>query len=155
MTRMFNFRATIAGCATLQRARSALAALLLAAALGLAGPQAPAAAATSPATAPLVQQSDITYLGAFALPSWANGAIGTSSFEYGGHALTAYTDPATGASTLFMEGHAQQPGNVAQVQIPATLAQSSNWSALPVAKVLQPFAGITDGLLNMIDPTNV
>jgi hypothetical protein len=94
-------------------------------------------------TAPLIKASDIAYLGAFALPSWANGATyGTSYFEYGGHAVTPYHDPVTGKRTLFMEGHAQHPGNIAEVEIPASFVKSTNWSALPIANVLQPFVSV-------------
>lgn len=102
-------------------------------------------------TLPRLQQTDITYLGAFALPT---AAYGTSSFNYGGHGITPYRDPATGKTTLFMEGHAQKPGQVAQVEVPASLVKSSSWSALPVANVLQPFKDVTDGKLSTVDPTN-
>jgi hypothetical protein len=97
-------------------------------------------------TEPLIQQTNITYLGAFALPSWAglsNGAYGTSWFEYGGRGMSVYNDPVTGKSTLFMQGHDQYPGQVAQIQIPATFVNSPNWSSLPMATILQKFADIT------------
>ncbi len=140
------------GASLLQALRRAL--FLLSAAIALGGTAA-SMAATAPSALPLVQQSDITYLGAFALPSWANGNIGASSFEYGGHAVTPYTDPSTGKSTLFMEGHAQKPGNVAQVEIPSTFVKSTTWSALPMAKTLQPFADVADGKMNALDLTNL
>jgi hypothetical protein len=101
--------------------------------------------ALAASTAPLIQSSDMTYLGAFALPSWAgkaSGAYGTSWFEYGGHALTFYHDPQTGKRTLFMEGHAHNPGQVAQVEIPSAHVKSTNWGSLPMAPLLQPFASI-------------
>ena len=100
-------------------------------------------------TAPLIQQADIVYQGAFALP---NGTLGTSTFEYGGHGLTVYLDPSTGKETLFMEGHAQNPGNVAQVEVPSSFVKSSDQTALPKAKVLQNFSTI--GNLSSIDPNN-
>lgn len=100
---------------------------------------------------PRIQQSDITYLGAFALPT---ATYGTSSFNYGGHGITPYTDPSSGKTTLFMEGHAQKPGHVAQVEVPASLVKSSNRSSLPVAKVLQNFQDVTDGRLSSVDPSN-
>ncbi len=121
-----------------------LVATAAASASGLAG------AATAPASEPLVQQSDITYSGAFALPL---GMFGSSSFDYGGHALAPYHDP-SGKSTMYLEGHAQRPGNVAQVQIPSNFVISSSWSSLPVASVLQNFADITNGNLGAVDPTN-
>src|SRR5689334_9037879 len=98
-------------------------------------------------TAPLIQQTDIVYQGAFALP---NGNLGSSTFEYGGHGLTVYLDPSSGKETLFMEGHAQNPGNVAQVEVPSSFVKSSDQTALPKAKVLQNFSTI--GNLSSIDP---
>jgi hypothetical protein len=100
-------------------------------------------------SAPLLQQSDIVYQGAFALPK---GTLGSSTFEYGGHGLTVYIDPSTGKETLFMEGHMQDPGNVAQVEVPASFVKSGDWNSLPKAKVLQNFAGI--GNLGSVDPGN-
>lgn len=102
-------------------------------------------------TAPLIQQSDIFYLGAFAMPT---GMYGNSSFDYGGHGLAPYHDPATGKFTLFLEGHAQRSGNVAQIEVPANFVKSTNWGALPMAKVLQNFYDVTDGKLDSVDPTN-
>lgn len=111
--------------------------------------------AASPAAAqsnlPRVAQSDIVYLGAFALPT---ATFGTSSFNYGGHGITPYRDPQSGKRTLFMEGHAQKPGHVAQVEIPSNLVKSSNWSSLPVASVVQQFRDVTDGKLSQVDPSN-
>jgi|KBSMisStaDraftv2_1062788.scaffolds.fasta_scaffold00741_12 hypothetical protein len=95
--------------------------------------------ASAQTTLPLVQQSDIAYVGAFALPNWDNGAkYGTSFFEYGGHALTFFKD-SSGRRTLYMEGHAQYPGNIGQIEIPATLGTGSS---LPTAKVLQNFVSV-------------
>ncbi len=91
--------------------------------------------AVPPTARPLVQADDITYLGAFALPS---GTYGASRFGYGGGALSVLD------GTLFVGGHAWDPGTLAQVSIPATLG-SGEWSTLPVATVLQPFADVTDG----------
>jgi hypothetical protein len=113
--------------------------LLSIAALGIAT-LAPAVHAQS--ALPLMQSSDFTYLGGFALPSWANGAYGTSNFEYGGHGLMYFQDPATGKGTLYMEGHAQHPGAVAQVEVPSSFVKSEDWNALPIAKLLQPFADL-------------
>src|ERR1700730_5776345 len=95
-------------------------------------------------TAPLIQASDVTYLGGFALPTWANGATyGTSFFEYGGNGLYFYHDPGTGKRTLFMQGHVHYPGQVAQIQVPSNFVKSADVTALPMATVLQPFADIT------------
>lgn len=103
-------------------------------------------------TAPLIQQSNLNYLGAFSLPNttW----YGTSAFVYGGHGLMPYNDPSTGKRTLFIEGHAQYPGNVAQIEIPASFVKSTNWNSLPMATILQNFSDITDGKLSTVDPTN-
>jgi hypothetical protein len=107
------------------------------------------APALAQSTLPLLQQSDIVYAGAFALPQ---GTVGASRFEYGGHGLTVYVDPTSGKETLFMEGHMQDPGKVAQVEVPATFVKSSDWSSLPKARVLQNFSSI--GSLGSIDTGN-
>jgi hypothetical protein len=106
-------------------------------------------AAGTPQELPLVQKSNFTYLGAFALPQ---GDFGASRFGYGGHGLTHYLDPVSGKHTLFMEGHAWFPGNVAQVEIPADakMVKSNTWSDLQQAPVLQPFADITDGKIDSL-----
>lgn len=91
--------------------------------------------AIPPTARPLIQVDDITYLGAFALPS---GTYGASRFGYGGGALSVRGD------ALFVGGHAWDPGTLAQVAIPETLG-TGEWSTLPVATVLQPFADVTDG----------
>jgi len=105
----------------------------------LLGTQLLAGTAVAQTGQPLVQQSDITYVGAFALPNWDNGAkYGSSFFEYGGHALTFFKD-SSGRRTLYMEGHAQYPGNIGQVEIPASLGTGGS---LPMAKVLQNFVNV-------------
>lgn len=103
-------------------------------------------------TAPLIQQSDIIYLGAFALP--AGTTYGASNFNYGGKGITPYHDPVSGKMTLFLEGHGQNPGNVAQVEVPDTFVKSGNWDSLPRATVLQNFSDVTEGGLGNVDPTN-
>jgi hypothetical protein len=91
--------------------------------------------AVPPVGRPLIRADDISYLGAFALPG---GTFEASRFGYGGGALSVLDD------TLFVGGHAWDPGTLAQVAIPATLG-IGEWSTLPVATVLQPFADVTDG----------
>jgi len=111
---------------------------------------APAHAATT--TARLIQPADVTYVGAFRMTT---ATVGGSSFLYGGRGLSYYKDPATGKRTLFMQGHGYKPGQVAQIEIPASLgASSSNWDSLPEAKVLQNFSDVTEGHVNDVDPTN-
>ncbi len=93
---------------------------------------------------PRVQAADLEYLGAFALPS---GDYGVTRFGYGGRAVTPYHDSVTGKATLFIEGHAWEPGSVAQVEIPSSISKSIVYGELPVASVLQNFFDITDGKL--------
>jgi hypothetical protein len=91
---------------------------------------------------PLIQEGDITYLGSFALPQ---GTYGETRFGYGGRAITPYNDPATGKNTLFLEGHDWDSGSIAQIEIPKSFSNSSEWTELPKASVLQDFADIGDG----------
>lgn len=100
--------------------------------------------AQDPLNLPLVQKSDLEYLGSFALPTTQSG---TSRFGYGGKAIIPYTD-SLGRTTVYMQGHNQKPGQVAQVEVPASLSKSFVYSQLAVAKQLQPFADITDGSLS-------
>jgi len=95
----------------------------------------------------LLYKANMTYSGAFGLPL---GSFGVSSFDWGGHGLAPYHDPASGKSTLYMEGHAQIPGFVAQVEIPLSFVKSSVWDDLPLATVLQNFYDITDGKSNTL-----
>ncbi len=97
---------------------------------------------TDPTQQPLLQASSMTYLGGFALP---NTQVGSSYFTYGGNGVMPYRDPTTGKQTVFIEGHAWYPGQVAQVEVPSTLAKSTNQRNLPMATVLQDFHDITDG----------
>ncbi len=105
--------------------------------------------AVSPEQRPLVQKADLTFLGAFALPQ---GDYGSSRFGYGGQGVTHYFDSVTGKHTLFMEGHAWYPGNVAQIEVPTDnlLIKSKDWSSLNQATVLQNFSDVTDGHLDEI-----
>lgn len=93
-------------------------------------------------TLPLIQPGHLEYLGAFALPS---GTYGESRFGYSGRGVTPYHDPNEGQQTLFMEGHAWDPGTVAQVAIPDEISKSTNYGDLPVATVMQNFFDIGDG----------
>ncbi len=97
-----------------------------------------------PSALPLIQKADLEYLGSFALPTTQSG---TSRFGYGGRAIIPYTD-SLGKTTVFMQGHAQKPGQVAQVEVPARLSKSFIYSQLEVAKQTQPFADIADGSLS-------
>lgn len=100
--------------------------------------------AQDPEALPLIQKSDLEYVGSFALPATQSG---TSRFGYGGKAVIPYTD-SLGRTTLYMQGHNQKPGQVAQVEVPASLSKVFDYPRLAVAKQLQPFADITDGSLS-------
>jgi hypothetical protein len=89
----------------------------------------------------LLQPSDLVYQGAFRLPQ---GQIAGSSFEYGGSALAF--NPANGS--LFMVGHPWQQ-QVAEVTVPAIL-KAATVGELDTAKVLQPFADLSEGRMSQI-----
>jgi hypothetical protein len=94
-------------------------------------------------TEPLLQASDITWLGAFSIDTLEHG--GTDWFGYGGHGLTFYQDPVHG-KTLYLERDSSKANGVmAQIKIPNSLSQSANWDSLPQATVVQDFADVTDG----------
>jgi len=90
----------------------------------------------------LLYQADLTYVGAFRLPS---GASGGSSFDYGGTALAF--NPARGS--LFLVGHNWQQ-QVAEIAIPE-IRQASQVSGLAVAVVLQPFTDATEGRMRTVE----
>jgi hypothetical protein len=89
-----------------------------------------------PTSAPLVQQSNLAYKGAFRLPS---GTFGGSSFGYGGTAL-AYN---AAKGSLFLVGHDWHQ-MVAEVKIPQII-NSTSLNNLQTATVLQPFTNVTEG----------
>lgn len=76
-----------------------------------------------------VMPSDLTYRGAFRLPD---------SFEWGSLGMDYYADGDNGNGSLFVLGPNQQPGQVAEVRIPAPLV-TSNWDQLPVAPIATDF----------------
>jgi hypothetical protein len=83
----------------------------------------------------------LRYLGAIRLPVWPPaGQKWASSFAFGGEAL-AYNPR---RDSLFLLGHAHHQ-LVAEVSIPRPV-RGRAVAALPVAKVLQPFADVTGGL---------
>ncbi len=111
----------------------------------------PTTQAATASTEPLVQSADMTYLGAFRMPN--TDPLGVSSLNYGGHGLTPYRDPNTGKMTIYLQGHAQHDGDVAQIQVPDTLVKSDSWDALPMATVLQKTYDVTDGKLSTAGDT--
>jgi len=86
--------------------------------------------------APLLQLSDLQYLGAFRLP---NGTSDQTSFAYGGTALGH--NPAN--NSLFLVGHDWYQ-LTAEVSIP-TLVNSTNLNSLNTATLLQPLTDVTNG----------
>ena len=64
--------------------------------------------------------------------------------------ISAYKDPATNTLTLFMQGHIQNPGQIAQVAVPLTLVNSPVWTDLPMATVLQNFADVSENKLSTV-----
>lgn len=110
-----------------------------------------AGVAHAQSTAPLLARSDFTYVGAFRMP--ADDPLGASTFNYGGRGLTPHYDAATGKLTLFMQGHSQRDGKVAQIEVPSSFVKSDNWNSLPMAKVLQDFRDVTDGRIGTAGDT--
>ena len=107
--------------------------------------------------APLVQESNLIYEGAFRVPDgWFRGPNLTpwqfdrAKFEYGGTALAF--NPAN--NSLFVVGH-DQAQLVAEIGIP-TLKFGGPLTGLNTATVLQPFTDLTDQRMGLVssDPLN-
>lgn len=97
---------------------------------------------------PLLQKGNLVYTGAFALPNIQCQSPSYACFAYGGTAL-GYN---SANNSLYVVGHTY--GQLtAEVSIPA-LVNSSNLSALNTATLLQPFADVTDGKRNAVNPTD-
>jgi hypothetical protein len=89
----------------------------------------------------LLYPSDLRYLGAIRLPAGPPaGQKWASSFAYGGGAM-AYNPK---RDSLFLLGHDHHQ-LVAEISVPRPV-RSRSVAALPVARVLQPFADVTGGL---------
>ena len=84
---------------------------------------------------PLAYQSNLQYVGAFRVPY---GNFGDSSFEYALQGIAF--NPAN--NSLFMSGY-QGDNSIAEISIPSSIVNSSNWSALATASVLQPFVKVS------------
>ena len=89
---------------------------------------------------PLLQQSNIEYVGAFRVPS---DTVGASSIGYGGTALTF--NPAN--NSLFIVGHPNDLA-VAEIAIPKTIVKDASLSKLTSATFLQPFTKIIPRIPN-------
>lgn len=101
---------------------------------------------SSSSSAPLLQKSDLAYVGAFRVP---NGTSEAASFWYGGTAL-GY-NPVN--NSLFMTGHDHYQLS-AEISIPAVV-NSTNLTSLATAALLQPFRDPTEGRRNSVNPTDV
>jgi hypothetical protein len=101
-------------------------------------------AAVAQTTAPLMQASDISYIGRFALP---NGGSEPATYNYGGYAMGFYKKP-DGTKTLYLSGHVYGPGYFGQVQVPADSQLkpfSTSYSSLTTATVLQSITDAMEG----------
>ncbi len=87
-------------------------------------------------TFPLIQQNNLTYLGAFRVP---NQTSSTKTFNYGGYGLSYW--PAH--NSLLVTGHDWYQ-EVAEISIP-TPSTSSALSGLPRATLIQPLTDILAG----------
>ncbi len=94
---------------------------------------------SSGAGAGLVGPADLVYEGAFRVPSGKFGSDANAIFDYSDDGLAYYA----AHDSLFIKGHTYGQ-MVAEISIPAAV-KSADPKALPVAKVLQNFAEITEG----------
>ncbi len=101
--------------------------------------------AADPSSQLLVQPNDLVYQGAFRLPAGEFGAPQYTGFAYGGPGV-AY-NPAN--DSLFIVGHDWYQ-LTAEVKIPQII--KGPLSTLKTATVLQNFADVTDGKLNLVNP---
>ena len=87
---------------------------------------------------PLLQSSNLTYLGAFRVPP---GAIGGSAYGFA-YTVTGFAfNPINGS--LFLNSHIYEQ-KTAEISIPQPVV-SSSLSSLPTAKLIQNFADLTEG----------
>jgi len=91
----------------------------------------------------VLQKSDLTYLGAFKVPSDGDGA---TTLGYNGAGLAFNPAGNNGNGSLFISGHIDY-GRVAEISIPA-IVNSSNLSSLNRASTLQGLQDITEGHRN-------
>jgi hypothetical protein len=124
----------------------------LALALFLGGVFGPVEVLADATTEPRVQQSDLVYQGAFKLPG-GNFGMSYGTFEYAGGFVggNVYDDPTHG-KTLFITGYlsagyVSQTASVAQVKIPAALADPNivGDNGLPTATIVQGFDDPSNG----------
>ena len=96
--------------------------------------------------APLVQQSNLVYQGAFRVPQGTT--TGTGTFSYGGTSLAF--NPAN--NSLFMIGHDWYQYSV-EIKIPA-IVNSDNINSLNTATILQSFKDPVEGNLGAINQSD-
>ncbi|KKP98057.1 MAG: hypothetical protein US25_C0012G0003 [Candidatus Moranbacteria bacterium GW2011_GWE1_36_7] len=106
--------------------------------------------AADPATEPLLQQSDLQYLGAFKVPDGKLGTVSQINPSFGSDAGRAMSyNPIN--NSLFMEGNKFEV-LLAELCVPTNIVNSTNMSALDTASVLQNPLDVTGGLGCFIGP---
>ncbi len=98
---------------------------------------------SSTSTLPLLQASQLVYVGAFRVPSGTFGSTYGFSYSRGPLAYDA------SANALFLGGHPYEPTDVAEISIP-TPVNSTDVTKLPFASVIQRFADVTEGHFNQL-----
>lgn len=104
--------------------------------------------AVQPQSEPLLQQSDVVYLGAFRVPADTD-PTNRATFEYGGTALAF--NPESGG--LYMVGHAQQQW-VAELAVPAQIVSATSPAGLTRATYWQRFVDPLEGKRNDVLPSD-
>ena len=99
-------------------------------------------------TDPLVQQSNLQYIGAFKVPSGQFGSSANATFDYSDDGLAF--NPIN--NSLFIKGHTYGQ-MVAEISIPQVV-NSTNLNSLNTATMLQNFSDITEGNLNQQNIAN-
>jgi len=96
---------------------------------------------------PLLQKSNLTYLGAFKLPDvpYGGGNGATYGFDYATTSIAF--NPAH--NSLFINNHIYEQ-KTAELSIPSTLSTATTLRDLPTASFLQNFSDITQGHINNI-----
>lgn len=107
-------------------------------------PAAPQTPTGDPTALPRVEQSHISYVGAFRVPNQDGSGNTNNSFGYGGHAL-GYS---AANNSLFYGGHDWYQ-KLAEIAIPTTISLTS------AAGVLQPLRDPTDGRAGQVDDGTV
>jgi hypothetical protein len=99
-------------------------------------------------TDPLIQQSNLQYIGAFKVPSGQFGSGGNATFDYSDDGLAF--NPIN--NSLLIKGHTYGQ-MVAEISIPQ-IVNSTNLNSLNTATMLQNFSDITEGNLNQQNIAN-